>query len=196
LTPVELNSDELKFRLSRIKVLVPRCRKPYYLHSLSRIYLSKHVYYLGIKIRDSTRNSRQWESTVFNYKNDFMMEISRHKSIWKTFLTFRKLSSVPKKCNIYLVGSSYGRFCIKFPQSRMKGERHWASSLIFLLLIKSLSANQKQELPMVAMFVNGSGQHEQYLERTFHRCFHKISLHLAERWSFNRYYLSVVQILH
>ena len=50
LTPVELNSDESKFRLSRIKVLVPRCKKPYYLHSLSQIYLSKHVYYLGIKI--------------------------------------------------------------------------------------------------------------------------------------------------
>ena len=33
------------------------------------------------------------------------------------------------------------------------------------------SANQKQELPMVAMFVNGLGQHEQSLERTFHRCF-------------------------
>ena len=32
-------------------------------------------------------------------------------------------------------------------------------------------ANQKQELPMVAMFVNGSGQNEQSLERTFHRCF-------------------------
>jgi hypothetical protein len=30
--------------------LVPRCRKPYYLHSLSQIYLSKHVYYLRIKI--------------------------------------------------------------------------------------------------------------------------------------------------
>jgi hypothetical protein len=45
LTPVES-----KFRLSRIKVLVPRCRKPYYLHSLSQIYLSKHVYYLRIKI--------------------------------------------------------------------------------------------------------------------------------------------------
>jgi hypothetical protein len=36
LTPVES-----KFRLSRIKVLVPRCRKPYYLHSLSRIYTTK-----------------------------------------------------------------------------------------------------------------------------------------------------------
>ena len=33
------------------------------------------------------------------------------------------------------------------------------------------SANQKQELPVVAMFVNRSGQHEQSLERTFHRCF-------------------------
>ena len=46
LTPVESNSDESKFRLSRIKVLVPRCRKPYNLHLLSQIYLSKHVYYL------------------------------------------------------------------------------------------------------------------------------------------------------
>ena len=33
------------------------------------------------------------------------------------------------------------------------------------------SANQKQELPMVAMFVNGLGQNEHSLERTFHRCF-------------------------
>jgi hypothetical protein len=33
------------------------------------------------------------------------------------------------------------------------------------------SANQKQELPMAAMFVNGSGQNEQFFERTFHRCF-------------------------
>jgi hypothetical protein len=33
------------------------------------------------------------------------------------------------------------------------------------------SANQKQELPMAAMFANGSGQNEHSLERTFHRCF-------------------------
>jgi hypothetical protein len=33
------------------------------------------------------------------------------------------------------------------------------------------SANQKQELPVVAMFVNGSGQNEQSLQKTFHRCF-------------------------
>ena len=56
LTPVESNSDESKFRLSRIKVLVSRCRKPYYLHSLSQIYLSKHVYYLGIKIGSQVKH--------------------------------------------------------------------------------------------------------------------------------------------
>ena len=32
------------------------------------------------------------------------------------------------------------------------------------------SANQKKKLPMAAMFVNGSEQNEQSLERTFHRC--------------------------
>ena len=32
------------------------------------------------------------------------------------------------------------------------------------------SANQKQELPVAAMFVNGSGQNVQSLERTTHRC--------------------------
>ena len=32
-------------------------------------------------------------------------------------------------------------------------------------------ANQKQEMPVAAMFVNRSGQNEQSLERTFHRCF-------------------------
>ena len=57
LTPVESNSDESKFRLSRIKVLVPKCRKPYYLHSLSQIYLSKHVYYLGIKIGSQVKHT-------------------------------------------------------------------------------------------------------------------------------------------
>ncbi|CAC9602628.1 hypothetical protein [uncultured Gammaproteobacteria bacterium] len=31
--------------------------------------------------------------------------------------------------------------------------------------------NQKQELHVAAMFVNGSGQNVQSLERTFHRCF-------------------------
>jgi hypothetical protein len=55
LTSVESNSDESKFRLSRMKVLVPRCRKPY-LHSLSQIYLSKHVYYLRVKIGSQVKH--------------------------------------------------------------------------------------------------------------------------------------------
>jgi hypothetical protein len=37
------------------------------------------------------------------------------------------------------------------------------------------SANQKQELPLAAMFVNGSGQNGQSLERTF-----QVSVHLSE----------------
>jgi hypothetical protein len=35
----------------------------------------------------------------------------------------------------------------------------------------AMSANQKQELPVAAMFVNGSGQNVQSLEKTFYRCF-------------------------
>ena len=33
------------------------------------------------------------------------------------------------------------------------------------------SANQKQESPVAAMLVNGSGRNEQSHQRTFHRCF-------------------------
>ena len=33
------------------------------------------------------------------------------------------------------------------------------------------SANQKQESPVAAMFVNGSGRNEQSLQRTLHKCF-------------------------
>jgi hypothetical protein len=33
------------------------------------------------------------------------------------------------------------------------------------------SANRKQESPVAAMFVNGSGRNQQSLQRTFHRCF-------------------------
>jgi hypothetical protein len=33
------------------------------------------------------------------------------------------------------------------------------------------STNQKQELSVAAIFVNGSGQNQQSLQRTFHRCF-------------------------
>ena len=46
--------------------------------------------------------------------------------------------------------------------------------VIFLLTEEKIfqkSTNQKQELPVAAMFVNRSGQNEQPLQRTFHRCF-------------------------
>ena len=46
--------------------------------------------------------------------------------------------------------------------------------VIFLLTEEKIfqkSTNQKQELPVAAMFVNRSGQNEQSLQRTFHRCF-------------------------
>ena len=33
------------------------------------------------------------------------------------------------------------------------------------------STNQNQELPVVAMFINGSGRNQQFLQKTFHRCF-------------------------
>ena len=46
--------------------------------------------------------------------------------------------------------------------------------VIFLLTEEKIfqkSTNQKQELPMVAMFVNRLGQNQQSLQRTFHRSF-------------------------
>ena len=45
---------------------------------------------------------------------------------------------------------------------------------IFLLTEEKIfqkSTNQKQELPVAAMFVNRSGQNEQNLQRTLYRCF-------------------------
>ena len=37
--------------------------------------------------------------------------------------------------------------------------------------VSKKSANQKQESPVTAMFVNGSGRIDQSLQKTFHRCF-------------------------
>ena len=45
------------------------------------------------------------------------------------------------------------------------------------------SANQKQELPMVAMFVNGSELNEQSLQRTF-----QVSIHLDKRFQRRRFF--------
>jgi hypothetical protein len=48
------------------------------------------------------------------------------------------------------------------------------------------SANQKQELPVAAMFVYRSGQNEQSLERTSIDASNQISVHLAERFQRRR----------
>ena len=41
--------------------------------------------------------------------------------------------------NQNLVGSTYGRFCIKFPQSTMKGERHRLSPLSLYFLFADIN---------------------------------------------------------
>jgi hypothetical protein len=65
--------------------------------------------------------------------------------------------------NRNLVGSIYGRSSVKIAHlvwpSGFRGEEF------------KKSANQKQESPVAAMLVNGSGLNEQSLQRTFHRCF-------------------------
>jgi hypothetical protein len=43
--------------------------------------------------------------------------------------------------------------------------------ILFLLIYKHGHHRQFLFLPVVAMFVNGSGRNEQSLQRTFHRCF-------------------------
>jgi hypothetical protein len=40
--------------------------------------------------------------------------------------------------NRNLVGSTYGRFCIKFPQSRMKDERHRTEPLVYKLITTTM----------------------------------------------------------
>ena len=44
------------------------------------------------------------------------------------------------------------------------------------------SANQKQELPMAAMFANGLELNEQSLYMTFQECFLPISIDLAKQF--------------
>jgi hypothetical protein len=58
---------------------------------------------------------------------------------------------------------------------------HWAmqfQSRIFFLKL----ANQKQELPVAAIFVSESRRNEQSLKSTFHRCSMQNSVHLAMRF--------------
>ena len=49
------------------------------------------------------------------------------------------------------------------------------------------SAIQKQELPMVAMLVNGSGQNEQFYRGSFIDASYQVSFHLAKRLQRRRF---------
>jgi hypothetical protein len=52
-----------------------------------------------------------------------------NKCLWFWSINNILLWNCYAKMNRNLVGSTYGRFFIKFPQSRMKGERHRLSPL-------------------------------------------------------------------
>jgi hypothetical protein len=104
LTPVESNSDESKFRLSRIKVLVPRCRKPYYLHSLSRIYLSKHVYYLGLKIGSQVKHPViDFDVFTLGYFTCFFHNLVKliRDNIWIGLVLWHRLDVYNQKLSIH-----------------------------------------------------------------------------------------------
>ena len=58
----------------------------------------------------------------------------------------------------YLSFNSLGKSYLSF--NRVSEEKNFQKSI-----------NQKQELPVVAMFVNRLGQNEHSLQRTFHKCF-------------------------
>ena len=74
--------------------------------------------------------------------------ISQNLLLWNCFA----------KMNQNLVGSTYGRFCIKFPQSRMKGERHdtgsahWASSSVLYYLSDNTTVSMR--VTIKEMFFN------------------------------------------
>ena len=55
------------------------------------------------------------------------------------------------------------------------------------------STNQKQELPVAAMFVNGSGRNEQSIQQTFHRCFLPSFRSFGKRFQRRRFFKSAYQ---
>jgi hypothetical protein len=83
--------------------------------------------------------------------------------------------------NRNLEGSIYGRSSIKSAHFVPIHEQTWLPQAILVSdwsISKNLledffkkSANQKQELSVAAMFVNGLGRNELSQQRTFHRCF-------------------------
>ena len=92
------------------------------------------------------------ENLVKNYKNQ---RLSTELSLCRSpFILLRKLNTEP----------SIAYRC--FPPNFVS---FWESS--FREEDFQKATNLKQELPVAAMFVNGSKRNEQSLQRTFHRCF-------------------------
>ena len=65
-----------------------------------------------------------------------------------------------KMCNLYRGPSIYASQHVSVHLAKLFQSRRFQKS-----------TNQNQELPVMAMFVNGSGQNEHSLQRIFHRCF-------------------------
>jgi hypothetical protein len=55
--------------------------------------------------------------------------------------------------------------------NRLVGSIYGMASINLLISSRSVNKHGRHRQFLVAMFVNGSGQNEQSLERTFHRCF-------------------------
>jgi hypothetical protein len=58
-----------------------------------------------------------------------MMLPTKFRFIWQSGFREEDFLEINQSETRIAVGSTYGRFCIKFPQSRMKGERHRLSPL-------------------------------------------------------------------
>jgi hypothetical protein len=58
---------------------------------------------------------------------------------------------------------------------------------MFILYITSKSTNQKQEWPVAAMFVNGSGRNEQNYRGPSIDASYQVSVHLAKQFQRRRF---------
>ena len=99
-----------------------------------------------------------WPSCV--RVEDFQKLTNQKKelSVAAMFLTdWDKMSNLYKRTFHRCFLTSFGSFCHAVSEEK--------------IFQKQKQTNQKQESPVVAMFVNGLGQNEQSSQRTFHRCF-------------------------
>jgi hypothetical protein len=86
-----------------------------------------------------------------------MSKIYREPSIDASYQIFSSfgITVSEEKIKINLVGSIYGRSSIKIAHSVPIRLQTWLPQAIFV--------SDWQELPVAAIFVNGSGRNEQYL---------------------------------